>query len=138
MAVLRHPVYSSTVMEHFTSPRSEGRLARADAQGWAGPAEAPHQVGIQLGLKYRGIARVGYTLQERTPLRVAAASVLCQWAYQQSVDTAATFTMAGLAARMEGIPDTQHHEVALVFEAFQQAVAAAQQVLATRPGVVDG
>ena len=134
MAVLRHPVYSPTVMQHFTSPRHEGPLERPDAEGWSGSAAEPHQDGVHLRLKDGRILDARFTLQGRTPLQVAAGSGLCDWAVHQAVDTAAMFSLAGLAARMGGIPDTQHHEVALVFEAFQHAVAAAAEVVKNRPG----
>jgi len=121
-------------MAYFTSPRHEGVFEHPDAQGWSGSAAEPHLAGVQLKLKCGRIAAARFTLQERTPLRVAAGSVLCQWVRGQAVDTAAVFTLAGLTTRMGGIPDTLHHEVAVVFEAFQQAVALAAEVLKSRPG----
>lgn len=133
MSVLRHPLYSPTIMQHFTSPRHEGVLERPDAQGWSGSAAKPHLAGVQLKLKMSRIAAARFTLQERTPLMVAAGSVLCQWVRGQVVDTAVLFTLAGLTTRMGGIPDHMHHEVALVFEAFQQAVSNAVEVLKTAP-----
>lgn len=96
-------MFSSAVLDHYYTPRNQGRLAIPSSEGLAGSWRAGQYVRIQVQLEGDRIQAVRFETWGCVPA-VACASYLTEWATGRTVQEALAFTPAALDAALGGLP----------------------------------
>ena len=114
-------MYTSTVMDHFRSPRNVGDLPNADGVGNAGQ---PHQREYdRVVSEDSGRDRHGRQVQDLRLCGVlAASSMVTEWVIGRTIEEAASIENDTIAVVLGGLPPTKMHCSAMAADGVRTAI----------------
>lgn len=116
------PRFSATVMDHFQSPRNQGRLEAPNLVGVAGvPGRGPYLV-LHLGLNEDRITDAGFQCHG-CGATIASGSMLTELVLGRTVAEAQAFDAATVLDALDGLPADKRHCAGLAVNALRQALA---------------
>ena len=114
--------FSETVMDHFLSPRNQGRLESPTAVGVAGsPGQGPFLV-LQLLICQRRIQDAKFQ-SHNCGATVASGSMLTELICGQSLDHCRQLTTEDLLEALDGLPPHKRHCADFALSALADALA---------------
>ncbi|HEY4000397.1 MAG TPA: iron-sulfur cluster assembly scaffold protein [Candidatus Xenobia bacterium] len=123
MATIKHPRYSSTVMEHFATPRHAGVLGGMSGVGEA--AMPPARMRVSVFLKGGRIGQISFET-DRTIPAVAAGSALCERTFRLPWPDALAYTPEALTQALGGLPEDERFWSDLAVSALRFAITQAR------------
>ncbi len=114
------PRYSAKLMEHFQSPRNQGKLPSPDCIGIVGTPGVGHFTIFELHLKNGVIADCRFQTHG-CGTAIACASSLTELAVGRAIPDALAITAEQLAASLDGIPSDKQHCAAAAIAALHNA-----------------
>jgi NifU-like protein involved in Fe-S cluster formation len=100
--------FSETVMDHFLSPRNQGRLESPTAVGVAGsPGHGPYLV-LQLVIE-QGLVQTARFQSHNCGATVASGSMLTELVSGKSLDQCRRLTTEDLLDALNGLPPHKRH-----------------------------
>ena len=114
-------MFSPAVLDHYYTPRNQGRLARPSGEGLAGSWRAGQYVRIQVELEGDRIAAARFETWGCVPA-VACASYVTEWATGRTVAEALALSPQELIAALDGIPARRRFCASLAVLALHRAL----------------
>lgn len=119
-------MFSPAVLDHYYTPRNQGRLANPSSEGLAGSWRAGQYVRIQVDLEGERIRAARFETWGCVPA-VACASYVTEWATGRTVAEALAFTPHELIASLGGIPERRRFCASLAVLALHRALQPAEE-----------
>lgn len=114
-------MYSSTVMDHFRSPRNVGDLADADGVGNAGNPISGNTIALYLRIADGTVTDAKF----RTfgcAASIAASSMVTEWVIGRTAEEAETIENHTIAEALGGLPPTKMHCSAMAADGVRTAI----------------
>ena len=114
-------MYSSTVMDHFRSPRNVGDLADADGVGNAGNPISGNTIALYLRIDDGTVTDAKF----RTfgcAASIAASSMVTEWVIGRTAEEAETIENHTIAEALGGLPPTKMHCSAMAADGVRTAI----------------
>ncbi len=114
-------MYSSTVMDHFRSPRNVGDLSDADGVGNAGNPISGNTIALYLKIADGTVTDARF----RTfgcAASIAASSMVTEWVIGRTIEEAATIENNTIADVLGGLPPTKMHCSAMAADGVRTAI----------------
>jgi nitrogen fixation NifU-like protein len=120
------PIYSPTVLDHFTNPRHVGVMEDADAvgQGGGGPMCPEDMAYVWIKVRDGRIAEITHKTMG-CPVAISSSSMTCSLALDKTLEEALAITPAMVIAALDGVPERRVDSV-VAPEALQRAIEAYQ------------
>ena len=114
-------MYSSTVMDHFRSPRNVGDLPDADGVGNAGNPISGNTIALYLRIADGTVTDAKF----RTfgcAASIAASSMVTEWLIGRTTEEAAAIENKTIADALGGLPPTKMHCSAMAADGVRTAI----------------
>ena len=116
------PVYSETVMDHFTNPRNVGEIENPDGVGEEGNPVCGDMMTFYIKVKDDRLEDVKFKTFG-CGAAIAVSSMVSEMAKGQTLDEAMKITPEAVAKELEGLPKNKFHCSNLGADALQKAIA---------------
>ncbi len=114
--------YSSTVMEHFLSPRNAGEMENPDAEGIVGSPDSGQFMVIQLRVANGRVSAARFRTFGCGPA-IAACSLLTEWAIGKSTAEIRKISAERLMEMLGGLPEDKMFCTGMAVSALTEALS---------------
>lgn len=114
-------MYSPAVLDHYYTPRNQGRLAAPSGEGLAGSWQAGQFMRIQIQLEGDRIQAAAFETWGCVPA-IACASFVTEWATGRTREEVRTLTAGELEKSLGGLPVRRRLCAALAVDALHRAL----------------
>jgi len=118
-------MYSKKVMQHFTSPKNQGRIKNPDGFGTVGNPTCGDIMTVYIKVKKNKDKEIISDIKFETlgcAAAIATSSMVTQMAKGKDLDAASKITRNDVADNLEGLPPAKMHCSNLAAEALKRAV----------------
>ena len=115
-------LYSTKVMEHFTSPKNVGELSDADGIGEVGNAKCGDIMKMYIKVESNIITDIKFKTFG-CGAAIATSSIATEMIKGKSIDEALTLTNKAVVEALEGLPTIKIHCSVLAEQAIKSAVS---------------
>lgn len=102
------PVYSDTVMDHFSNPRNVGEIENADGIGEEGNPVCGDMMTFYIKVKDNHLEDVKFKTFG-CGAAIAVSSMVSEMAIGKTLEEALKITPNSVAAALDGLPKQKHH-----------------------------
>lgn len=102
------PVYSDTVMDHFSNPRNVGEIENADGIGEEGNPVCGDMMTFYIKVKDNHLEDVKFKTFG-CGAAIAVSSMVSEMAIGKTLEEALNITPNSVAAALDGLPKQKHH-----------------------------
>jgi len=115
------PVYSETVMDHFTNPRNVGEIENADGVGEEGNPVCGDMMTFYIKVKDNRLEDVKFKTFG-CGAAIAVSSMVSEMAKGKTLEEAMKITPSAVADKLEGLPKNKFHCSNLGAQALHKAI----------------
>jgi nitrogen fixation NifU-like protein len=115
------PIYSDTVMDHFTNPRNVGEIEDADGIGEEGNPVCGDMMTFYIKVDNNHLSDVKFKTFG-CGAAIAVSSIVSEMAMGKTIEEARKITPALVAKELEGLPKNKFHCSNLGAEALNKAI----------------
>jgi nitrogen fixation NifU-like protein len=115
------PIYSDTVMDHFTNPRNVGEIEDADGIGEEGNPVCGDMMTFYIKVDNNHLSDVKFKTFG-CGAAIAVSSIVSEMAMGKSIEEARKITPALVAKELEGLPKNKFHCSNLGAQALNKAI----------------